>query len=193
MASGRHRRFRRRAGVSRALTSVIRADLERSGLFKLIDTSGVAMTKNTAGYGDWRNRGADALAAGGLGAGGDGRLEATPPLRHQQAATARGRRLPTSSATLRTAGRALPTSFAKTHRRTEHLSTRIAYVIKSGPSARLRLTIADADGQTPRSPCAGASRSSRRSSSRWHAHCVRLFENKKPIIFVHTLATGQRR
>ena len=50
------------AGSSRALTSVIRGDLERSGLFKMIDTSGVAMTEATAPqYGDWKLRGADAL------------------------------------------------------------------------------------------------------------------------------------
>ena len=53
------------AGASRALTSVIRGDLERSGLFKMIDTSGVAMTEVTPPqYGDWKLRGADALAAG---------------------------------------------------------------------------------------------------------------------------------
>ena len=54
------------AGVSRALTSVVRGDLERSGLFKLIDTTGVAMTEATSpAYGDWKNKGADAVAAGG--------------------------------------------------------------------------------------------------------------------------------
>lgn len=49
------------SGTSRALTSVIRSDLERSGLFKLIDPAGTAMTEASApAYGDWRNRGADA-------------------------------------------------------------------------------------------------------------------------------------
>ena len=33
---------------SRVLTSVIRSDLERSGLFKLIDSSGVAMTESSS-------------------------------------------------------------------------------------------------------------------------------------------------
>ena len=51
------------AGLSRALTSVIRADLERSGLFKMIDASGAALTEASSPvYADWKARGADALA-----------------------------------------------------------------------------------------------------------------------------------
>ncbi len=64
-------------GISRALTSVVRGDLERSGLFKMIDTTGAALTEASSPiYGDWKNRGADALAAGSISASGDGRQEA---------------------------------------------------------------------------------------------------------------------
>ena len=64
-------------GLSRALTSVVRGDLERSGLFSLIDTTGAAMTETTSpAFADWKNRGADALAAGSIGPSGDGRQEA---------------------------------------------------------------------------------------------------------------------
>ena len=64
-------------GVSRALTSVVRGDLERSGLFKMIDTTGVALTEASSPlYGDWKAKGADALAAGSNSASGDGRQEA---------------------------------------------------------------------------------------------------------------------
>ncbi len=35
-------------GSSRALTAVVRGDLERSGLFKLVDPSGIAMTEATS-------------------------------------------------------------------------------------------------------------------------------------------------
>ena len=64
-------------GTSRALSAVIRGDLEHSGLFKLIDTSGVAMTESTSPvYADWKNRGADALAAGSTSPKADGRQDA---------------------------------------------------------------------------------------------------------------------
>ena len=54
-------------GSARALTSVVRADLERSGVFRMVDTSGISMTETTSpGFGDWKNRGADALAAGSV-------------------------------------------------------------------------------------------------------------------------------
>ena len=64
-------------GSSRLLTSVIRGDLERSGLFKLVDANGVAMNESTSpAYSAWKNRGADALAAGSIVPSGDGRQEA---------------------------------------------------------------------------------------------------------------------
>ena len=65
------------AGLARALTSVIRGDLERSGLFRLVDTSGAALNESSAiDFVDWKDRGADAIAAGSLGTAPDGRLEA---------------------------------------------------------------------------------------------------------------------
>ena len=65
-------------GASRAVTSVIRNDLEHSGLFKLIDTSGMALNENTApSYGDWKSRGADALAAGSANQTSANRVEAS--------------------------------------------------------------------------------------------------------------------
>jgi TolB protein len=63
--------------ASRVITTTVRADLERSGLFKLIDNGGQAFDENApVNYADWKGKGADALAAGSIGRSADGRMEA---------------------------------------------------------------------------------------------------------------------
>ena len=55
------------AGIARALTTVVRSDLERSGLFRLVDAGGIPLNESTAvNFADWKGRGADALVAGSL-------------------------------------------------------------------------------------------------------------------------------
>lgn len=183
------------AGVSRALTSVVRGDLERSGLFKMIDMSGSALTEaSTPAYGDWKNRGADALAAGSIGTAGDGRQEARFRLYDvNKQATLAGQAFVTSTPMLRTAGhRIADVIYEKLIGEPGIFSTRIAYVVKGGP-ARYELHIADADGQN-----AQAALISKEPiiSPTWSPDGGRLayvsFENKKPMIFVHSLNTGKR-
>ena len=183
------------AGVARAITTVIRSDLERSGLFKLIDTGGVAMTEATApAFGDWKNRGADALAAGSIGPSGDGRQEARFRLYdiNKQAALA-GTAFVASTPMLRAAGhRIADVIYEKLTGETGVFATRIAYVVKSGAN-RYELHIADADGQN-----AQAALKSKEPiiSATWSPDGTRIayvsFENKKPVIYVHSLASGQR-
>ncbi|MDO9601997.1 MAG: Tol-Pal system protein TolB, partial [Rhodocyclaceae bacterium] len=53
--------------ITQALTSVVRSDLERSGLFLMVDTTGALLNEGTVpDFADWKARGADALAAGSI-------------------------------------------------------------------------------------------------------------------------------
>ncbi len=61
--------------VGQALTSVIRADLERSGLFRLVDAGGPLSFDATPAFEDLKARGADVVAGGSVTTGSDGRYE----------------------------------------------------------------------------------------------------------------------
>lgn len=183
------------AGLARALTSVVRGDLERSGLFRLIDTGGATLNESTPPvYSDWKNRGADALSAGSLERSADGRQEARFRLYdiNKQVALA-GAAFVTSTPMLRAAGhRIADVIYEKLIGEPGVFATRIAYVVKGGGN-RYELFIADADGHNEQ-----VALRSREPiiSPVWSPDGSRLayvsFENKKPVVYVHSLASGQR-
>ena len=180
--------------VSQALTSVIRSDLERSGRFQLVDTGGIAMNENTApNHAEWKGRGADALAAGSMTGTADGRYETRFRLydTQKQSAIAGLALTHTTSQIRTTAHRIADTIYEKLTGERGIFSTRIAYVVKS--AGRYELQIADADGNGAQS--ALASREPIISPA-WSPDGGKLayvsFEAKKPIIYVHDLASGRR-
>ena len=71
-------------------------------------------------------------------------------------------------------------------------STRIAYVTKAG--TRYNLWVADADGENAQSALASPEPI---ISPAWSANGTQLayvsFESRKPVVYVHDVATGQRR
>jgi TolB protein len=182
------------AAAAQIVAATVRADLERSGLFKLIDPAGATLDENAqVNFGDWKGRGADALAAGSLVRGTDGRMEARFRLYDtQKQASLGGAVFVTGNDQLRAAGhRIADYIYEKLTGEKGVFSTRIAYVVKSG--GQFKLQIADADGQgaltalTSNEPII---------SPVWSPDGSKLayvsFEKKKPVIYVHSLASGQR-
>ncbi|HQV08751.1 MAG TPA: Tol-Pal system beta propeller repeat protein TolB, partial [Thauera sp.] len=138
--------------------------------------------------------GADAVLTGSLVPMTDGRYEARFRLFDAQKQQELGAMaLPMSPAQNRLVGhRIADFVYEKLTGLPGYFATRIAYVIKSGPNFELQ--IADADGMN----AATALRSREPIiSPAWSPDGTRLayvsFEQKKPIVYVHTLATGQRR
>ena len=180
--------------AAQVVAATVRSDLERSGLFKLIDPAGTTLDENSpVNFADWKNRGADALAAGSLVRGGDGRMEARFRLYDTQKQVALGGAVfVTGYDQLRAAGhRIADYIYEKLTGERGVFSTRIAYVVKTG--GQFRLQIADADGQ---GAATALSSTEPIISPVWSPDGSKLayvsFEKKKPVIYVHSLASGQR-
>lgn len=68
--------FRGEEGVSQKISEIVRADLERSGLFRNIPATGQALDETSRpDMAEWRQRGADALATGSVTRLTDGRYD----------------------------------------------------------------------------------------------------------------------
>lgn len=186
--------FENEGALPRGVTDVVRADLERSGLFSLIDIGLVALPVTVVpDLPGLRERGADAVLTGSVYPQADGRYEVRFRLFDTQRQTELGalalRMAPAQNRA--TAHRIADFVYEKLTGQPGYFSTRIAYVVKSGP--RYELQIADADGMNAQT--ALASREPIISPA-WAPDGQRLayvsFEAKKPVVYVHTLATGQR-
>ncbi len=180
--------------ASRVVTATVRADLDRSGLFKLIDTTGAALDENTPiNHADWKSKGADALAAGSLGRSPDGRMEARFRLYDtQKGVMLGGKAFVTGNEQLRAAGHRIADEiYEKLTGEKGVFSTRIAYVVKS--RGQFLLQIADADGQGAATALTSVEPI---ISPVWSPDGGRLayvsFEKKKPVVYVHSISSGQR-
>jgi TolB protein len=177
------------------LVSVVRADLERSGLFRHVD-AGIEPVPETAppAYDAWKSRGADAFVAGSVVSRSDGRIEVRFRVYDTNRRVALGGvAFVASPETLRlTAHRVADYIYERLLGEPGVFSTRIAYIVKRAD--RWELQIADADGFG-----AQTALSSREPiiSPAWSPDGKSLayvsFEEKKPVVYIHTLATGQRR
>ena len=175
------------------LSAIIRADLERSGMFKLIDTQSELAENTQIDLASWKSKGADALATGSAVKLSDGRIE----IRYKLIDTVRGSTLAAQSLTVQQqfarlgAHRVADDIFEKLTGIRGAFATRIAYVSRSG--GEYRLEIADSDGEN----AFIALRSSEPIiSPTWSPDGSKLayvsFESKKPVVYVQELASRKR-
>lgn len=186
--------FENEGALPRAVTDVVRADLERSGLFNLVDLGLVALPESVRpDLANIRSRGADAVLTGSVIAQADGRFDVRFRLFDTQRQSELGAlAIRMAPAQYRNTGhRIADFVYEKLTGQAGYFSTRIAYVVKSG--GRYELQVADADGMNPQT--ALVSREPIISPS-WAPDGQRLayvsFEAKKPVVYVHNLPTGQR-
>lgn len=176
-----------------SIGEVIRADLTRSGQFRLINATGARLNlQSTVSYGDWQARGADYLAFGSITQSGDQYIvsyKLVDSIRKSEldAVSFNG----TEAEMRRVAHQIADRIYEKITGIRGVFSTRIAYVLHT--SNGYELQIADADGQNPQ-----VMLRSKHSiiSPAWSPDGSKLayvsFESNKPVIYVQTLRTGQR-
>jgi TolB protein len=178
------------------LTEIVGADLARSGLFKLVDPSGINPRPARAEdvrFGDWTARGADAVVVGSVTPRSDGRVEVrfflVDAVKQAQLAGVSYVVAPAQFRT--TAHQIADVIYEKLTGDVGVFSTRIAYITKQGP--RFELLVAEADGYNPQTVVAS---NEPLLSPQWSPDGTRIayvsLESKKPIVYVQSLTTGRR-
>ena len=188
--------FAGEAALGEAISAVVRADLERSGLFRMLEVPPLSPQPTEASpvaYPEWRSRLADALVLGSVAARPDGRFEVRFRLYDVvKQAPAGGIAYTLAKDQARaTAHRIADYVYEKLTGEKGIFSTRIAYVVKRG--TRYELQIADADGAGAETALASLEPI---ISPVWSPDGRRLayvsFEAKKPVVYVHSLIDGKR-
>ncbi|WP_413788670.1 Tol-Pal system beta propeller repeat protein TolB [Comamonas halotolerans] len=187
--------FRGEEGAPQKISQIIRADLERSGQFRNIDATGERLDETSRpDMSLWRQRAADALVSGSITRLADGRYDVRFRLWDVvKTQDLGGQGFAVSQADLRlVAHRIADFVYEKLTGERGIFSTRIAYVTKAGK--RYVLWVADADGENAQS---ALSSTEPIISPAWSPNGGELayvsFEARKPVVYVHEVASGRRR
>ena len=187
--------FRGEAQAPQKIGAIVRADLERSGVFRAVDTTGLTLDESARpDMALWKQKGADSLVTGSVTPLADGRFDVRlrlwDVLRGQDLG---GQSYAVTAADLRlSAHRISDFVYEKLTGEKGIFSTRIAYVTKR--SQRYTLWVADADGENAQSALASPEPI---ISPAWSPNGAQLayvsFESRKPVIYAHDVASGKRR
>jgi len=188
--------FAGEATLQPSLSAIIRGDLERSGLFRNLEVPLLNPPLTEASpinYADWRARLADALVVGSLVQLPNGRFETRVRVDDVVKQARLGAvALPAANENIRAVGhRAADYVYEKLTGEKGVFSTLISYVVKRGDAYELQ--IADADG-------VGAQTILKSHepiiSPAWSPDGKRIayvsFENKKPVVYVHSIQDAKR-
>jgi TolB protein len=187
-------RFRDEDKAGQAPSAIIRADLERSGAFRIVDTSASLDETSQPSMGEWRSRAADALVAGSMARLADGRFDVRFKLWDVVKGSELGGQSSAAEASeLRLAShRIADFIYERLTGEKGVFSTRIAYVTRAGTRHSLR--VADADGENGQ---VALNSGQPIISPAWSPNGKELayvsFERQKAVVFVHNVATGDRR
>ena len=188
-------RFRDEDKAPVQVSAVVRADLERSGLFRLIDAGAAPIDENARPVmTEWRAKGADALVGGSLLRLADGRFDLRYKLWDVVKGTeVVGQGIAVPAADLRLAAHRLADDLYERLTGDKGVfSTRIAYVSKG--AGRHTLWVADADGEMAQVALVSPEPI---ISPAWSPDGKELayvsFEARKAVVYVQDLSTGQRR
>ena len=184
------------AALPVGVAQVVRTDLDRSGLFQVIDTAGISPVPTETSqvrFPDWKALKADYLAIGSITPAPDGRMTARVRLINIASGAEMSSLAYTLSPNLArvTAHKIADDIYEKITGVKGYFGTKIAYVKKSG--SRFDLIVADYDGQNEQSAL-----TSREPiiSPEWSPDGSRLsyvsFENRKPQVYVHEIYTSKR-
>lgn len=187
--------FRGQDNAPQKISSIVQADLERSGQFRGVDAAGAVFDEiSRPDVALWRQKGADSLVLGSVTRLVDGRYD----VRFRLWDVVRGQDLGGQSyavtpADLRLAShRIADFVYEKLTGEKGVFSTRISYVTKG--AQRHQLWVADADGENSQSALASPEPI---ISPAWSPSGGQLayvsFESRKPVVYIHDVATGKRR
>ena len=186
-----------RSTPSLSVAAIVRADLERSGVFRIVDAANASAGLDEASQPamtDWRGRGADALVAGSVSRLADGRFDVRFKLWDVVKGTVLGGQSDAVAAgDLRLAAhRIADFIYEKLTGDKGVFSTRIAYVTKGG--SRFTLRVADADGEGGQ---VALNSPEPIMSPAWSPDGKQLayvsFESQKAVVYAQDTSTGVRR